>query len=140
MALQMQEETHEIISSDVMSGNGQIESTIAGASAATGSDVDHGGNTGEASRRDEGIYTEAGTSGKDSASEPEKLEPMQLFAFDAPLELSSEGGCPKRKVKSVVRFESSSHASMGNQCKVGTGFQCPQCSMVCSYDSKVCNQ
>ena len=82
MALQMQEETREIISSDGMSGNGQIESTIAGASAASGSDVDHGDNTGEASRRDEGIYTEAGTSpGKIRPQSRKNLSPHAVICF-----------------------------------------------------------
>jgi len=65
---------------------------------------------------------------------------VQLFAFDGGIEENTSSGRPKRKLKCVARFDSSSfeHAQKTNKCKAGHGFTCPRCSNVCSYDSKLC--
>lgn len=57
-------------------------------------------------------------------------------------------GRPKRKLKSVDRFDSRSYdGDHGNakknnkassKCKTAEGFNCPRCDTACPYDSKIC--
>ena len=67
---------------------------------------------------------------------------VQLFAFDAEPEQAGEstGGRPKRKLKAIARFASSSFPNKAAHCKIGEGFSCPRCSAVCSYDSRRCEE
>jgi hypothetical protein len=65
-------------------------------------------------------------------------ESVQLFAFNYDAKESTGFGRPKRKLKSIVRFEPLSSDSRGDICKAGHGFLCPRCSSVCLYDSKKC--
>ena len=60
---------------------------------------------------------------------------VQLFSFKADVCRGS-----KRKPKSVVPFHSSSFEKNRKQCRVGEGFNCPECNNECSYDSKQCFQ
>eukprot|EP00579_Thalassiosira_antarctica_P006893 CAMPEP_0201902992 /NCGR_PEP_ID=MMETSP0902-20130614/55246_1 /ASSEMBLY_ACC=CAM_ASM_000551 /TAXON_ID=420261 /ORGANISM="Thalassiosira antarctica, Strain CCMP982" /LENGTH=830 /DNA_ID=CAMNT_0048437019 /DNA_START=198 /DNA_END=2693 /DNA_ORIENTATION=+ len=67
---------------------------------------------------------------------------VPLFAFNADKEYDGTTGRPKRKLKAVVRFDplSFDKQRQGASCRVGYGFDCPRCSAVCSYDSRVCDE
>lgn len=74
----------------------------------------------------------------DSLDDEDEATNVQLFAFDATLE-GNNWGRPKRKLKSIARFESMTFdPKKAAQCKIGEGFSCPRCSAVCSYDAKEC--
>ena len=74
----------------------------------------------------------------DSLDDEDEPTNVQLFAFDATLE-GNNWGRPKRKLKSIARFESMTFdPKKAAQCKIGEGFSCPRCSAVCSYDAKEC--
>lgn len=64
---------------------------------------------------------------------------VQLFAFDIEqVENNDMGLRPKRKLKSIARFDSVSFDMAAPSCKIGEGFACPRCSGICSYDSREC--
>jgi chromosome segregation ATPase len=74
----------------------------------------------------------------DSLDDEDEPTNVQLFAFDATLE-GNNWGRPKRKLKSIARFESMTFdPKKAAQCKIGEGFSFPRCSAVCSYDAKEC--
>jgi len=74
----------------------------------------------------------------DTLDDEDEPTNIQLFAFDATLE-ENNWGRPKRKLKSIARFESMTFdPKQAAQCKIGEGFSCPRCSAVCSYDAKEC--
>jgi len=73
---------------------------------------------------------------------PDK-DSVQLFAFDSIEEHTRDyGGRPRRKIKSVPRFDSQSFDAKKNSCKTGHGFTCPNpsCYNTCPYNSKKCDK
>lgn len=65
----------------------------------------------------------------------EKNDP--LFAFDTVRE-EYNWSRPKRKIKSVSRFDPTTTRETQSDCRIGEGFLCPRCSAVCTYDSRQC--
>ena len=62
---------------------------------------------------------------------------VSLFSF------STAEDMPRRQQKAITRYDPSSQPNYYNQraanSVVGEGFDCPECSYECSYDSRVCN-
>lgn len=76
-------------------------------------------------------------------SKPKRNGEPQLFAFDdgaASSAPSGGGGRPKRKLKSVLRFDQVrfDDRDARSRSRVGHGFDCPRCSFACSYDARRC--
>jgi len=63
---------------------------------------------------------------------------VPLFAFDTVTE-EYNWGRPKRRIKTIARFDPTLKEKQSG-CKIGHGFICPQCSAVCTYDSRECYQ
>ncbi|KAL9186657.1 hypothetical protein ACHAXT_005895 [Thalassiosira profunda] len=62
---------------------------------------------------------------------------VQLFNFDVAQE-QFNWDRPKRRIKAICSFDPTYRKEKESDCKVGEGFDCPQCHAECSYDSRQC--